>query len=203
MKTKWYLGILTVILVLSGLRDQQTQPNQEIVLQFTSELIALDKVKGVIAEVESQLQNLGATNIQIGEAENGILKIVYYSHFDIESIKNKLSKKEDDLQLSYTNNDRNNHSESPSKQSSNDYDFDVFEIQNNYDIKSDIEGYLLDHKSEADLTISSNDNASCNKFTIQIKNDADALAYHSYKNVILALDRISNKIPEVRAGPAS
>ena len=203
VRAKWYLGILTVILVLSGLREQHTPPNQEIVLQFANETVTLDKVQSAIAEVESQLQNIGVTNIQIGETKNGILKIAYFSDIDIDAIKNELSK-EDHLQLKYTNNNQDNHSESPSEQSTNDYDFDVFEIQNNYDVKSEIEGYLIDYKPESDLLVNSNNsNALYNEFAILIKNDADALAYNIYKNVTLVLDHISDKIPEGRAGPTS
>ena len=135
MKNRWYISILILALIAIGnvaSKQQTAIPNQEIVLQFTSESVSSEDAQSAIAVVKEQLENAGIADIQVQELQEGLLKITYYSSSDVASIKALLSKG-NTLNLGYVSygNKENN---KPSKDHSIDYNIDVYEIQQGDDL---------------------------------------------------------------------
>lgn len=203
MKPKWYIGILIIALTLLGSEASTRQaaiPNQEIVLQFTSETVSHIDTENAIAIVKQQLLSAGITDIQVQKHEDGQLKISYYSASDVASIKALLSE-ENNLKLGYES-PENNQSNTPSEDHKIDYDLDVYEIHQANDI-SDLDGKLaLETKAENDRLSNPNVFISPEIIDIDAKQLIDQVAYKFRKAVAIAIDNNSYKIPEVRAGPS-
>ncbi len=202
MKAKWYLSTFIVILTLLGLSQQQfSVPNQEIVVQFTTNEIALLETQNTITIVKEQLQAIGVENIQIHEEANGKLKITYFSDIDVASIKKILSK-EKDLKLSYSSIfQEEGDSKFPSNKDSNHFKLDVFEIQKSNAGEGDFNGYALELKPESDRFFTSVVFFPFTDIDVKEKNKAEKIAYKIHRNIAIAIDNSSHKIPEVRAGP--
>jgi len=203
MKPKWYLGAFLLIVTLLGASLQQfSVPNQEIVVQFASDEVAMFETKNTIALVKKQLQNVGIDNIQIREGANGELKITYYSDVDIASIKKIFSKKE--LELGFAS---IYHKEKPANlppnKKTNTYKIDVFEIQKSNDVDWDFTGYVLELKPENDRFFKPNVYFSCIEIDIKKKDRIEKIAYSLYRNISIAIDNSTYNIPEVRAGPST
>ena len=204
MKAKWYLYTLIVVLVLAGFNQQHiSEPNQEIVVQFIGDEVTFDETQSAIATVKMQLQSIGVHNIQVGEEEEGKLKITYYSNIDIADIKQVLSG-EKNLDLGYTDyNQDKKGTEFPFNKNSNGYDLDVYEIQNANDLESDFEGYALEQKTENDRFFTPNLYTFARETNVVERNKIEEIAYIIYKNNAIAINNTLDKIPEVRAGPIS
>jgi hypothetical protein len=95
MNLKRFIGTLITILTFLGViyQQQNTPPNQEIVLQFTDSHVTLIESQSTLNLVKNQLYHLGAHNIRVKEIDGGILKITYYSSTEASDIKKKLIKK--------------------------------------------------------------------------------------------------------------
>lgn len=204
MKAKWYLSTFIVILTLLGLSQQQfSVPNQEIVVQFTTNEIALLETQNTIAIVKEQLQTIGVENIQIHKGVNGKLKITYFSDIDVASIKKILSK-EKDLKLRYSSIfQEEGDSKLPSNKNSNHFKLDVFEIQKSSDAEGDFNGYALELKPESDRFFTSVVYLSYEDVAVKETNKAEKVAYTIHKKIAIAIDNSSHNIPEVRAGPVA
>ena len=204
MKAKWYLSTFIVILTLLGLSQQQfSVPNQEIVVQFTTNEIALLETQNTIAIVKEQLQTIGVENIQIHKEANGKLKITYFSDIDVASIKKILSK-EKDVKLSYSSIfQEEGDSKFPSNKDSNHFKLDVFEIQKSNDAEGDFNGYALELKPESDRFFTSVVYLSYADVAVKETNKAEKVAFTIHKNIAIAIDNSSHNIPEVRAGPVA
>lgn len=206
MHSKWYISVLVVMLTVLGSitsKQQMSSPNQEIVLQFTSGEVTYHDTETTISTVKQQLQKAGVENIQVSETEEGQLKITYYSDFDVESIKAILSK-EKQLELGYALDENENQSEFPSEEKSINYDFDVYEIQNTSHNSSQLGGKLaLELKADNDRIFNPNVFISLDQISLEEVNKIEKVAYKFRKNIAIAIDNISHKIPEVRAGPST
>ncbi|OUS00565.1 hypothetical protein A9Q86_10155 [Flavobacteriales bacterium 33_180_T64] len=202
MNSRWYISTLIILLtLLGGIASKQhaSVPNQEIVLQFTSDEVTSIDTQNTIAIVKQQLQTAGVENIQVLELESGQLKISYYSNSDVASIKALLSK-EKVLDIAYSSQD-GNQGESPSEDKSIIYNVDVYEIQHGDDV-SDLEGKLaLETKVESDRFF--NPNVFISKDDIDEKelNRIVSVAYKFHSANAITLDNRLREIPEVRAGP--
>ena len=202
MNSRRYIGALIIVLTFLGVvyQQQNSLPNQEIVLQFSDVTIASDEAQSTITFVKAQLQNIGVDNIQIKEDENGVLKITYYSDTDVESIEESLNKKTK-LKLSY-NSDGQQKEHKPISDNEIAYNLDVYEIQKSND--SDwklLATNALEFNSESDRFFNPNVFLSA----IQINNGENETSYRivlkTQKNIAIAIDNTSYNIPEVRAGP--
>jgi hypothetical protein len=201
MRAKWCFSVLVVILTLFGVnQDKKHTPNQEIVVQFADTQINSDEAQGAIADVKFQLELLGANNIQVREASNGILKISYYSDSDVASIKKRLSK-DNFVKLGLTDNYPDDKPvEFPSNNNSNSYNLDVYEIQTATNTGLDLEGIsVLELKSENHRFFNPNVFASIVK--IDEKDNIVKIAFKVHTQIAIAIDNVPYKIPEVRAGP--
>ena len=199
MNAKWYFSTLIIALtLLSVCQKQDAVPNQEIVMEFANIEVAKNDVQIAIANIKQQLQAVGATNIKVKEAENGALKITYYSHVNVANIKEILSK-ENHLVLDYANNQGQNDSHSSDKQSN--YNLDVYEIRKGIDASSFDGKYVLEIKYDYDRFSNPNIYISFQNVTVSKTGHSIKTAYKVNRNIIIAINNTSHKEPEVRAGP--
>ena len=138
MNLKRFIGTLITILTFLGViyQQQNTPPNQEIVLQFTDSHVTLIESQSTLNLVKNQLYHLGAHNIRVKEIDGGILKITYYSSTEASDIKKKLIKKSNFLKGYSQSNQKYPTERLPSKNHLVNYNFDVFLIQNTSYVKS-------------------------------------------------------------------
>lgn len=202
MKAKWLIGTLTILFAVLGIcHNQISIPNQEISVQFNTDEVTTEQSQNAIASIMQQLQTLGVGNMQVREEANGILKITYHSAVDVESIKKTLSK--EDLNFAYTSFEQHKQSDkSPKKDNKRSYNLDIYEIHKATDSNSDSTGkYVLNIKQDYDRFSNSNVFLASNEIDYS---DTDRLVKQAYKvnrTITIALDNLSKKIPEVRAGP--
>jgi hypothetical protein len=202
MNSRWYISILIITLTfLGGIASTQqvATPNQEIVLQFSSENVSLQDTLNAITSVKQQLEFAGVNAIKVQTLQGGQLKITYFSNSDVEDIKTLLSK-EYALDLGYLS-QGNNQNKTPSEEKKIKYNFDVYEIEQADNI-SELEGKLaLEPKVENDRIFNSNVLVSAEEIDIDAKENIEKIAYKLSRTIAIAIDNHSYKIPEVRAGP--
>jgi len=202
MKPKWYLSIFVLIVAFLGAGLQQfSVPNQEIVLQFEDKAISLVETENAIANIKKQLQDIGVEKIQVYKGANGVLKISYFSEIDVVSIK-KIFSKEKALKLSYSLLDfGEGSSKMPSKNKSNTYQLDVFEIQKSNGNEGDSNGLVVELLPEHDRYFNPDVYYSTLVYELRFKNKIEKVAYIIYSNRFIEIDNSSYNTPEVRAGP--
>jgi len=203
MNPRWYISTLVIILsFLGGITHQQqdTSPNQELVLQFSSHAISSEEALNVIGIVKQQLQSAGVQNIQVLDQEEGRLKISYYSASGVERIKKILSK-QDIGTLGVTSYEDERSHGFPSEEQSFSYNFDVYEIQQGNDILGFNGKMALEQKSGSDRFSNPNDFVSIENPSIEHLERLFKITYNCTTAIGLVSDNKSHKIPEVRAGP--
>ena len=202
MKPKWYLSTFILIVAFLGAGLQQfSAPNQEIVLQFEDKAISLVETENAIANIKKQLQDIGVKKIQVYKGANGVLKISYFSEIDVVSIK-KIFSKEKALKLSYSLLDfEEGSTKMPSKNKSNTYQLDVFEIQKSNGNEGDSNGLVVDLLPENDRSFNPDVYYSALLQELRFKNKIEKVAYIIYSNRFIEIDNSSYNTPEVRAGP--
>lgn len=203
MNSRWYISALIIILTLLGSiasEQQDSVPNQELVLQFAGVEVSTQDAQQTIAFVKEQLQTAGVENIQVQKQNDGQLKITYYSDSDVDYIKELLSK---DCKLELGSLSQDDQSNIPSEDDSIAYNLDVYEIQQGDDLSS-LEGKLaLESKSENDRLINPNVFVSAEDIDVRELNRIVKVAYKFNRDIAIAINNRSLKIPEVRAGPTS
>ena len=201
MQTKWYLRSFVILVVLIGLTlEQIAQPNQQIVVEFAGDSISLSNAQNTIAAVTKKLQAIGAKSIKVKQGANGVLTISYYSTIDTEAVKGMLSSNKEVLE-GVASNDSSPKNQAPPFDTSSVYKLDVYEIQQQYDIKPDLNGLVLTFEGKTHRyfiakvygAIGGNQNAQQNKIT--------TVSLIAQGAVSLLLTEFSYKIPQVRAGP--
>ena len=201
MQTKWYLRSFVILVVLIGLTlEQIAQPNQQIVVEFAGDSISLSNAQNTIAAVTNKLQDIGAKSIKVKQGANGVLTISYYSTIDTEAVKGMLSSNKEVLE-GVASNDSSPKNQAPPFDTSSVYKLDVYEIQQQYDIKPDLNGLVLTFEGKTHRyfiakvygAIGGNQNAQQNKIT--------TVSLIAQGAVSLVLTDFSYKIPQVRAGP--
>ena len=201
MQTKWYLRSFVILVVLIGLTlEQIAQPNQQIVVEFAGDSISLSNAQNTIAAVTNKLQAIGAKSIKVKQGANGVLTISYYSTIDTEAVKGMLSSNKEVLE-GVASNDSSPKNQAPPFDTSSVFKLDVYEIQQQYDIKPDLNGLVLTFEGKTHRyfiakvygAIGGNQNAQQNKIT--------TVSLIAQGAVSLLLTEFSYKIPQVRAGP--
>nr|WP_321225165.1 hypothetical protein [uncultured Psychroserpens sp.] len=204
MKSRWYISILIIGLTFLGSiasTQQVTAPNQEIVLQFTSQKVSKDIAQDAINNITQQLEIAGVNDVEVKTLKNGQLKISYFSNTDVSSIKELLSSA-CDLNLGYASN-AVDHNAPPSEEKNISYNVDVYEIQQGETL-FELEGNLaLETKADNDRILNPNVFASHQSVKIEFKECIDKVAYDLSATISIAIDNNSYKIPEVRAGPTT
>ncbi|WP_242205924.1 hypothetical protein [Aestuariivivens insulae] len=203
MKSRWYIGAFVFFLTLIAVVNQQQSivPNQELVLEFTNSEISQADAQGTVAVVTTQLQRLGAENIQVKEEADGRLRITYYSATDVIQVREALAKDNALVINNPIGDQEQSGSEIPLDDKTISCNLDVYEIQNDNGALSGFGGKSilpLNHKSDRsyfpDVHFYSNyiDNDITN--TIEV-------AYKVHHTMALAIEESVHVIPEVRAGP--
>ena len=198
MRVKWYISTLIVIFALFGIGQQRiTVPNQEIVIEFTNANRAANDMQNTIAAIKAQLLRMGVTELEVHHGQKGQLKISYYSTIDVSEVKQLLAR---DVQRTFSLNVPDSE-QSPNKESSNSYNLDVYELYKASDSEIDLEGHIVELKSESDRFYTPNVSVVASQWDAKIKTTIDTIAYNLYGDLALAIDAVSYQIPEVRAGP--
>ena len=205
MKSRFHIYLFVVALSLLGVffQQQDTAPNQEIVLQFTDVDITSSEAKDAITFVAKQLETLGVHTLQINEQEDGKIVISYYSDVNVVQVKTILSKEKSiALALNSLNKNKDN-SKFPTQQQAISYNLDVYEIESNIDIEPNLNGSVVDLISFSDQLLNPvlySSNSSIDHSGIDKK---EKVAYSVNKNIAAAINNIPYVIPEVRAGPSA
>lgn len=201
MKTKLHFGLITVLLAfLITFFEQNSVPNQQIVIQFSNDAISVADTEHTIESIQNKLQSIGVTQIHIGQSKSGQLRITYFSKEDVADIKKALFNAED-FHFAY------NALGHPSKDFPNDYnvtdyELNVSEIKTSTSNTWDFEGTEVaefNPKSDHSNTLKVHD--SGNQVYSELNNHIINTIVEAYKVAAILSNNSSYKIPEVRAGP--
>ena len=200
MKMKLHLGVVMVILMFLGTYiEHNLVPNQQIVIQFSNNLITSEEANSAAEVLKQQLEDIGAEKLDIGQFNSGQLTITYYSDTDVMRIQKVLT--DDDLVLDYSLENESNDKSIPEKAEL--YKFNVSEIQDSPINNWDFEGTLvteLNHKSDR-------------YYFPKVKSSATKEELNTKSKILYSRFTISSvfqihkgnfayQIPEVRAGPS-
>ena len=201
MQTKWYLRSFVILVVLVGLTlEQIAQPNQQIVVEFAGDSISLSNAQNTIAAVTNKLQAIGAKSIKVKQGANGVLTISYYSTIDTEAVKGMLSSNKEVLE-GVASNDSSPKNQAPPFDTSSVYKLDVYEIQQQYDIKPDLNGLALTFEGKTHRYFIAKVYGAIGGNQIAQQNKITTVSFIAQGAVSLVLTDFSYKIPQVRAGP--
>lgn len=204
MNWRFYITGLIIALAFcgTGLDQSTTDPNQEIVVRFSTNSISAVDAKGAICEITAQLNAIGVENVHVSDVVDGKVKVTYFSTLDVIVIKNLLYR-HNKLDLSDTAfDDPNDSSDFPFSNNPNTYKFEVIKIQN--DIASDFgfQGLLIESKSIGDQYLKPRLSITASEINFNPKDNFHSVDPMIYTNVPVFISHIEHKIPEVRAGPA-
>ena len=201
MQTKWYLRSFVILVVLIGLTlEQIAQPNQQIVVEFAGDSVSLSSAQNTIAAVTNKLQDIGAKSIKVKQGANGVLTISYYSTIDTEAVKGMLSSNKEVLE-EVASNDSSPKNQAPPFDTSSVYKLDVYEIQQQYDIKPDLNGLVLTFEGKTHRYFIAKVYGAIGGNQIAQQNKITTVSFIAQGAVSLVLTDFSYKIPQVRAGP--
>ena len=201
MQTKWYLRSFVILVVLIGLTlEQIAQPNQQIVVEFAGDSISLYNAQNTIAAVTNKLHDIGAKSIKVKQSANGVLTISYYSTIDTEAVKGMLSSNKEVLE-GVASNDSSPKNQAPPFDTSSVYKLDVYEIQQQYDIKPDLNGLVLTFEGKTHRYFIAKVYGAIGGNQIAQQNKITTVSFIAQGAVSLVLTDFSYKIPQVRAGP--
>ena len=201
MQTKWYLRFFVILVVLIGLTlEQIAQPNQQIVVEFAGDSVSLSSAQNTIAVVTNKLQAIGAKSIKVQQSANGDVTISYFSTIDTQSIKGMLSSKKELLD-GVASSSGTPKKQTPPFDTSSDYKLDVYEIQQQYDIKPDLNGIVLTFEGKTHRYFIAKVYGAIGSNQIAQQNKITEISFIAQGTVSLGLTEFSYKIPQVRAGP--
>lgn len=201
MKTKLHFGILALLLAFLGtFLEQKKTPNQQIVIQFSDKEITSQDTENAIEDIQKKLQSIGVSQIQIGQNKEGQLRITYHSEADVAHIKNVLFNVED-FNIAY-NSHQNSSTNFPEDKTVKDYELNISEIKSSSDSISALKGIQVaevnpktDHSNQIQVHFSGK------PINYKQSNSVIKVAISVNNSVAIALDNLTYKIPEVRAGP--
>ena len=201
MQTKWYLRSFLILVVLVGLTlEQIAQPNQQIVVEFAGDNISLSNAQKTLAAVTNKLQAIGAKSIKVKQSASGVLTISYYSTIDTEAVKGMLSSNKEVLE-GVASNHSSPKNQAPPFDTSSVYKLDVYEIQQQYDIKPDLNGLVLTFEGKTHRYFIAKVYGAIGGNQIAQQNKITTVSLIAQGAVSLLLTEFSYKIPQVRAGP--
>lgn len=195
--------IIIALTILGIVSQQQTpSPNQEIVLQFTNQQVAVNDIHCALSDLKNQLKQLGAKNICVKQVEPDVLKITYYSTTDVANIKEIFSK-ENNFFLDFSSHHKHGQ-EVDLGVETHPYALDVYEINHTNDLDSNSKGIeLIEFGVNSDRFFKPQV-FSFVTFTSQSKDEYllnQILKVNKKK--LFKTKKLSQKIPQVRAGPIS
>ncbi|WP_178984486.1 hypothetical protein [Winogradskyella helgolandensis] len=201
MKTKLHFGLLIILLAFLGTYlEQNTLPNQQIVIQFSDTDISSEDTENAIEAIQNKLQSIGVTHIQIGQSNEGQLRIIYHSNTDVDNIQNALFNVED-LNIAYDSN-QNQSDSFPEHKNSKDYELNISEIKTSNTINWDFERIqVVEVNQKTDRFVYSKTTSFGHHFHNIENHFNSSVAVMISNNTTIVIDTISYIIPEVRAGP--
>lgn len=201
MKFRLHFGILVVLLAFLGTYlEHKNVPNQQIVIQFSDKEITAEDTENAIKVIQDKLQSIGISRIQIGQNQNGQLRISYYSESDVEHIQNVLFNTED-VNLAKNALHKSSHN-FPEHKNIKDYQLNISEIKINNNLKWDFEGtQIVEINQKVDRFSYPKTNSSANYPHVLQSNSTIKKAILVSKTTAIAIDNKACSIPEVRAGP--
>ncbi|SDS75402.1 hypothetical protein [Winogradskyella sediminis] len=201
MKTKLHFGLIVILLAFLGTYlEQNTLPNQQIVIQFSDTDISTEDTENAIESIQNKLHSIGVTRIQIGHSKDGQLRILYHSNTDVGYIQKALYNVEE-LNIAY-NAGQPNSEDFPEPKDQKDYELNISEIKSNTNINWDFERTQIvevNQKTDRWLFSKTYSFGGClqNIERYYDQNVAILISNHAR----LVIDNICDIIPEVRAGP--
>ncbi|WP_299361004.1 hypothetical protein [Winogradskyella sp.] len=201
MKSKLHFGIL-IILITFFLRylENSVAPNQQIVVQFSNSEISENETQKAIESIKLKLRSIGVEQTQVGEDQEGNLKITYYSTTDVKEIQGILSDLES-FKLAYDFGSRYPN-ETPTENDSKDYKLNVSEIKKKSNTSDwDFEGVqIVEINQKSDRFNNLKKNTFGKQTNSELISQWVKVAIKAV-NRDLSLENHSYKTPEVRAGP--
>ncbi|WP_299519187.1 hypothetical protein [Winogradskyella sp.] len=203
MKSKLHFGILILLITfLVRYLENSVAPNQQIVVQFSNTEISENDTEKTIEVIKTKLHVVGVKQIQVGQNQDGHLKITYYSTTGVEEIQNILSDNET-FKLTHGFADELS-SKIPTEEKPESYKLDISEIYENSNTSDwGFDGVqVVEHNQKSDRF------NNLKKSNSGYQNHSDFISV-GVKRLIsstqkkLFLDNYSYIIPEVRAGPSS
>jgi len=203
MKTKLHFGLLVLLLAFLGTYlEQNTLPNQQIVVQFSDSDISSEDAEITIEAIQNQLQSIGVTHIQIGQNNEGQLRITYHSDSHVKYIQNALFNVET-LRVAYNSTD-NPSDNFPKHKSVKDYELNISELKTSNTVNWDFERtQIVEVNQKVDRFLYSKTNTFGNHFSDIKINYSIKVATAINNDATVSINTISYIIPEVRAGPTA
>ncbi|WP_225036954.1 hypothetical protein [Winogradskyella sp. SM1960] len=201
MKTKLHFGLIILLLAFLGTYlEQNTLPNQQIVIQFSDDDISTKDTENAIEVIQNKLESIGVTHIQIGQKNDGELRIIYHSTTAVEHIQNALFNVED-VNIAY-NSTENHTNNFPDHKNHKDYELNITEIKISNNLNWDFERtQVVEVNQKTDRFLYHKTHSSGNQFQHIENNFTIKLAVCFSRTTTIETDNNSYIIPEVRAGP--
>lgn len=201
MKIKLHFGILVVLLTFLGTYlEQATVPNQQIVIEFSDKTVTAKDTENAIEAIQHKLQSVGVTQIQIGQNEEGQLRIIYHSDVDVNQIQNVLINA-DNFKVANEGSQKQSNN-FPENNSLNAYELNISEIKTSSDINWSFKGtQVTEINQKTDHSNPIKVNSSGEQVNTKHSNNIVKVVVSVNQTIAIAIDHLSYKIPEVRAGP--
>ncbi|MGJ8549813.1 hypothetical protein [Winogradskyella wichelsiae] len=203
MKIKLHFFVLAVLLAFIGTYiEHYTVPNQQIVIQFSDKDISSEDSENAIVAIQNKLENIGVSQIQIGENNQGTLRIIYHSDADVEDIQHALFNVED-LTIAYNSSHNKSHNLPDSKHLKN-YEINISEIKTNNNTDWDFNGtQVVEVNQKTDRLSYFKTHSSGFYNQNSIHNYDIKISVVIVNDLTTAIHNVSYIIPEVRAGPTA
>ena len=206
-RVNWRLNITALLIALAffgvSLEQSNTDPNQEILVQFNTDSISALQAQRAISDIKNQLKAIGVEEVQVSETSDGRLKVSYYSAIDVSVIKSLFFKQN---KLRYGNSPLEGDDfpfKIPFSNDSNTYIVDVIKIQSDFNYDLSLQGVLAEAKAANDQYVKPKLSLDASPIDIELRYTVESDLISGYRIVSLVEDNASYKIPEVRAGPIS
>ncbi|WP_298352090.1 hypothetical protein [uncultured Dokdonia sp.] len=197
MRNKWYLYTFIIALAILGISlEQNTVPNQEILIKFATSQNNVHNTQDAIALVKSKLENVDVSNIKVEKLIDGTLKLSYYSDLEVSEIQEIFS--ETNNSQAYTTTPDHY----PTDDGADYYKLDIYKIRDTSDFDGPA-GHIIEPKSETTRATSFDTYAAFNNQQVREENSNTHTTYTLYRYNAIALENIQYRIPQVRAGPIS
>lgn len=202
MKIKWHYSLIISLLALVGASQIEfAVPNQEIIVDFSSEITSPLDTETAVAEITIQLENTGASSIKVTKQLNRY-RITYYSAKDVSAIKTVFSQ-DSALVLGGSIPESSQDTELPIENDTTSYQLNFSELQQGNDIAKDFNGHLVNTESTTIRYFNPFVYFSFNGISLAEEQRFVTTALKINKEITLTMVSVDYKIPEVRAGPLS
>ncbi|MCB0457778.1 MAG: hypothetical protein KDC91_08550 [Flavobacteriaceae bacterium] len=204
MNWKWFGGICILALACLGINLEQSHvPNQEIELQFNTNLVPSSEAQEAITQIKQKLQSIGVENIFEEVLSAGTVKITYYSTIDVSFVKG-LFNTEEVLFVDFSKPiHKGTPLDIPFSKKSTPYELQITEISKEASHDIGCNGVLVEVKSVRDQYLNSLAYVFGSENDFSAKKPIEIVINNLQDSSVVLIENTSYKIPEVRAGPFS